>query len=120
MGRVLAALVLLGIASSAWAQPYPSAKPIRLLVGYAAGGGADALARVLAPKLAESLGQAVTVDNRPGAGGTLAGGLLAKSAPDGYTLLCAAASLASAATLNRNRVGMLRNTAMPAQADIQK
>jgi tripartite-type tricarboxylate transporter receptor subunit TctC len=57
-----------------------------MLVGYAAGGGADALARIVAVKLGDALGQQVVVDNRPGAGATLAADALAKSAPDGYTL----------------------------------
>lgn len=57
-----------------------------MLVGYAAGGGADILARLLAPRLSEALGQAIIVDNRPGAGGTIASALLANSAPDGLTV----------------------------------
>ena len=61
-------------------------KPIRMLVGYAAGGGADVLARLIAPKLGEALGQTVVVDNRPGAGGTIAAALLAGAAADGNTV----------------------------------
>lgn len=61
-------------------------KPIRMLVGYAAGGGADVLARLIAPKLGELLGQPVVVDNRPGAGGTIAAALLAGAPPDGNTV----------------------------------
>ena len=57
-----------------------------MLVGYAAGGGVDALARIVAGKLGDALGQQVVVDNRPGAGATVAADALAKSAPDGYTL----------------------------------
>ena len=63
-----------------------SDKPVRMLVGYAAGGGADILARLLAPQLSARLGQQILVDNRPGAGGTIASALLAKSAPDGLTI----------------------------------
>lgn len=69
----------------ALAQPYPD-KPIRLIVGDAPGGSPDTLGRLLAQRLSESLGQAVVVDNRAGAGGLLAADLAAKSAPDGYTL----------------------------------
>jgi tripartite-type tricarboxylate transporter receptor subunit TctC len=68
------------------AQNYP-AKPIRFLVLYAAGGATDIVARVIAPRLAEGLGQQVIVDNRPGANGIIATTILAKSPPDGYTIL---------------------------------
>ena len=77
------AMLLAGLCLSAGAQSYPS-KPVRMLVGYAAGGGADGLARILAAKLPESLGQQFVVENRPGAAGTLAADALAKTAPDGY------------------------------------
>jgi tripartite-type tricarboxylate transporter receptor subunit TctC len=72
------------------AQSYP-AKPLRLIVTFAAGGGADFVARAIAPKLGEFLGQPVVVDNRPGANGALGADIAAKSAPDGYTLLLGAA-----------------------------
>jgi tripartite-type tricarboxylate transporter receptor subunit TctC len=83
--RILAGLAALAFALSAFGQQYPS-RPVRMLVGYAAGGGADALARIVASKLGDALGQQVAVDNRPGAGATIAADALAKSAPDGYTL----------------------------------
>lgn len=71
-----------------WARDYPST-PIRMVVPYAAGGGIDAVARMLAQGMGEELGQSVIVDNRPGAGGTLGADSVAKAAADGYTVLLA-------------------------------
>lgn len=79
-----AALAFAGVDCAA--QEFPN-KPIRLVTGNAPGGGTDTLARMLAPKLSERLGQPVVVENRPGAEGVIASELVAKSAPDGYTLL---------------------------------
>jgi tripartite-type tricarboxylate transporter receptor subunit TctC len=88
-------------AANVTAQPYP-AKPIRVIVPFPAGGGIDAVARQLSPKLAEALGQSMIIDNRAGASGTLGTEVVAKSAPDGYTLLATFASHAQNATLYRN------------------
>jgi tripartite-type tricarboxylate transporter receptor subunit TctC len=73
-------------------EAYPS-RPIRIVVGYSAGGGNDLVIRVIAPKLGEALGQPVVVDNKPGAQSIIAAELVAKSAPDGYTLLMGNVSL---------------------------
>ena len=86
MRRACAMAVLFFIAGAASAQNYPS-RPIRLLVPFPAGGGADTLARIFAPKLGEALGQQVIVDNRAGGGGNIALEIVAKAAPDGYTLI---------------------------------
>ncbi len=67
-------------------QAYPS-KPIRLIVGFAPGGGTDIVARAIAPKMSEILGQSVIIENKSGAAGTIGADLVAKSSPDGYTLL---------------------------------
>ena len=86
------AAALLCAASPLAAQEYP-AKPLRILVGFAAGSGTDVAARMTAQRLAEALGQAVIVENRQGAGGIIATEAVVKAAPDGYTLLMCAASL---------------------------
>jgi tripartite-type tricarboxylate transporter receptor subunit TctC len=80
-----AALILFA-AAAAHSQPYPN-KPARLLVGFAPGGGVDVTARIVAAKLTELWGQQLVVDNRAGAGGTIATDIAAKAAPDGYSLL---------------------------------
>jgi tripartite-type tricarboxylate transporter receptor subunit TctC len=89
---------LLTTPSHAVAQGYPN-RPITFLVGFVPGGGTDYLARVVGQKLSESLGQPVVVDNRPGAGSTIAADLAAKAAPDGYTILMANISLSISAGL---------------------
>ena len=82
---VLAALGTLACAAAS-AQSYPS-KPVRLIVSFVPGGPTDIVARVVAQKISDPLGQPVTVDNRGGAGGIIGADAAAKAAPDGYTLL---------------------------------
>lgn len=91
--RTLAALLhlaalLFASCSLGWAQGYPN-KPIRLIVPYPAGGSGDIVGRAIAQKMSENLGQQVLVDNRPGASGNIGTEAVARSAPDGYTLLLA-------------------------------
>jgi len=84
--KLLLALAALLSLSAAHAQPYP-AKPIRIIVPYAPGGTSDILARQIGPKLTEAWGQPVIVENKPGANGNVGADFVAKSPPDGYTLL---------------------------------
>lgn len=84
---VSAAVTLLVLASgAAQAADYP-ARPIRFVLGFAPGGASDTMARVVATRLSENLGQPVVIDNRAGAGGNIAAEIVARSAPDGYTML---------------------------------
>src|SRR5919202_1734115 len=81
-----AAALALALTAPAAAQDYPT-RPITLVVPYAAGGGNDVMARVVADKMSRVLGQQIVVENRAGAGGSIATRQVAKSAPDGYTLV---------------------------------
>ena len=83
------------------ADVYP-VRPIRVLAGGAAGGPIDIMARVVGQKLSDSLGQSLVIDNRGGAGGTIATRIAAQSVPDGYTLLCNSSQYAAAASLYKN------------------
>jgi tripartite-type tricarboxylate transporter receptor subunit TctC len=86
------ALAAATLGTGAWAQAWPT-KPVRLVVGYSAGGGVDAMARLIAPRMSALLGQQVIVDNRTGAAGLIAGDTVARAAPDGYTLMLGDSSL---------------------------
>jgi len=88
MRRLIALLLAAAVlpAGPALAQTYPS-KPVRMIVGFPPGGGTDVVARIIVPKLSENLGQPVVIENRPGATGTTAAAMVAKSPPDGYTLM---------------------------------
>ncbi|MFS2167708.1 tripartite tricarboxylate transporter substrate binding protein [Variovorax sp. Varisp62] len=104
-----AALLLAGL-SSAHAQAWPS-KPVRLVVSYQPGGTVDAVARIVAPKLSAKLGQPVVIDNRGGAGGAIGGDLVAKSTPDGYTVMLDASNHAQNPALRKMPFDTLRDLA---------
>jgi tripartite-type tricarboxylate transporter receptor subunit TctC len=101
MKKVLALLGLLIAAATVFAQPYPS-KPIRVAVAFPPGGPVDIIARLLGPKLSESLGQSVVVENVVGASGNLATQRVARSAPDGYTVLAHSSAYAVNPALSAN------------------
>src|SRR3954470_24364795 len=81
-----AALAIACTATHSLAQQYPT-RAVRIVVGFAPGGSADVLSRIMGQRLAESLGQSVIIDNRPAAGGTVASEIVARAQPDGHTLL---------------------------------
>ena len=110
MKRFLAAAVLLLLSGAALGQAFP-VRPVRLVVGFTPGGGVDINARLLAAKLSELLGQQVIVDNKPGAGTNIANEHVAKSAPDGYTLLFNSSAFAVNLALYRNPPYALRDFA---------
>lgn len=109
---VVATVVALLVAAPAMAQSYP-AKPIRLVVPYPAGTGTDIAARFLGDALAKSLGQPVVIDNRAGANGSIGTAAVAKSAPDGYTLLMGNAST------NTMNAFLYQNLGYDAEADFE-
>lgn len=98
---ILAALLATGLTVTAFAQPQPKGdgyprQPVRMVVTFPPGGSSDAVVRMLLPRLNETLAQPVVIDNRPGAGGNIGTNLVAKAAPDGYTMAVAAAGALSA------------------------
>ena len=103
--RLTAVVQVVGLAlfgSAVFAQPYP-VKPIRMIVTFPAGSGADIVARTVGQKMAETLGQQVVVDNRAGAGGIIGSDLTAKALPDGYTIVM----VSSAHTINASMYSKL-------------
>jgi tripartite-type tricarboxylate transporter receptor subunit TctC len=84
---VCASVVVLSLAAAPDARSQYPAKPIRWVVPFSPGGGTDTLARVMRQRLSDALGQQVIIDNRPGAGANIGAEVVAKAAPDGYTLL---------------------------------
>jgi len=106
----VAGLALLGLTASinSQAQTWPS-KPIRIVIGFAPGGTTDAMARLVAQNLTESLGQSVLIDNKPGASGNIAAAEVARAAPDGYTLLIAPTSVE---TVNPH---LIKSTLLPSR-----
>ena len=102
---LLAALVApLGVLAQSW----PTAKPIRMVIPFPAGGATDIVGRTIAQKLSAAIGQQIVIDNKPGAGGTIGADLVAKAQPDGYTILMATSSTHS--------VGPALNAKMPYDA----
>lgn len=90
--KIGAAMAAATLCAATWAQTYPS-RPVTLVVGFPPGGGADAVARIVAERMARSLGQPVLVDNKPGAGTTLASDFVARAPADGYTVMLGGANL---------------------------
>src|SRR5688500_16629093 len=90
--RLIVTLALLVAGVHASAQTYPN-RPVRLVVAFAPGTTSDIIGRIFAEKLTQSMGQTFVVDNRTGAGGTIGAEVVARAAPDGYTLLVSTAAL---------------------------
>lgn len=108
LGGVLLSLVIASSVQAQRSDPYPN-RPIKLVVGFAPGGGTDILARYYAGRLSEKLGQQVVVENRPGAGSNLAMELVAAAEPDGYTLIMAANSLTVNHAFGKNKYDWRRD-----------
>jgi tripartite-type tricarboxylate transporter receptor subunit TctC len=101
MRFVVAVACLLGVIAPAAAQDYPT-RPIRIVVAFGAGGGADIVSRILGQSLSEKLGQPVIIENRPGAAGTIGNEVVARAEKDGYTLGIMTAGQIIAATMNKS------------------
>jgi len=102
LARVLAVLAVgVCVGTGAFAQGYP-AKPVRVIAPFGSGGVVDAITRIVAPKLSETWGQPVTVENHVGGGGSVGAGIVAKSPADGYTLLSNSSAQAASAALRTN------------------
>ena len=101
MRKTFLALALLLATASALAQPFPS-QPVRIVVPFPPGGSADVLARILQPRLSEAWSQPVLIENKPGASANIGAAFVAKSAPDGYTMLLATPALAVSAAVFTN------------------
>jgi tripartite-type tricarboxylate transporter receptor subunit TctC len=99
LAKILACIVVALVASNAWPQDYP-ARPVKIIVPFAAGGPADVYARFLAQRLQDAFGQPFVIENRPGAGSVTGTDAVAKSAPDGYTLLL----MSNAQTVNESLI----------------
>ncbi|MFN2645381.1 MAG: tripartite tricarboxylate transporter substrate binding protein [Burkholderiales bacterium] len=116
MHRLLLICLAVGLAGTAAAQSYPN-RAVRIVVPFPPGGTSDILARTIGARLSDSFGQAVVIDNRPGAGGNIAAEHVAKSAPDGYTLIMGTSSLAISQSLYRKlNYDLLRDFAPITQA----
>jgi tripartite-type tricarboxylate transporter receptor subunit TctC len=108
MSALVAAVVGLGMAIPAAAQNYP-ARPVRVVVPFAPGGGSDITARVFSQKLSEGLNQQFIVDNRGGAGGLIGMEIVAKAPPDGYTLMMMSASFSASSALHQPSWDPIKN-----------
>lgn len=100
---LVAALAVMGIVGQVFAQGFPN-RPLRLLVPFTPGGGTDILARIIAARMSESMGQQIVVDNRPGGNTLIATEAVVRAAPDGYTLIMQTNNLSANPTLYRGKL----------------
>jgi tripartite-type tricarboxylate transporter receptor subunit TctC len=104
MAGAVGVVALIGVAPAALAADYPT-RPVTLVLGFAPGGPSDVIARTFGKKLEQVLGQPVVIENRPGAGGNVAGELVARAAPDGYTLLLGSSGILAANVSLYKKIG---------------